>query len=64
LHPLAQTHFDVGPVPEHTKLNAINVIFNRTAAQDADLQSLIPEKNGDFRLPVTWESLRFLCHSI
>jgi subtilase family serine protease len=41
LHPLAQAQFDLGPVPADATLNGISIVFNRTATQDADLQTLI-----------------------
>ncbi len=41
LHPLAQAQFDAGRVPGDTKLNGISIYFNRSAAQESDLQALI-----------------------
>jgi Pro-kumamolisin, activation domain/Bacterial Ig-like domain (group 3) len=41
LHPLAQAQFDAGRMAEDTRLNGISIVFNRTAAQEADLQALI-----------------------
>jgi len=41
LHPLAQAQFDAGRMAEDTRLNGISIVFNRTAAQEADLKSLI-----------------------
>ena len=41
LHPLAQARFDAGRVPSNTRLSGVSMVFNRTAAQEADLQSLI-----------------------
>ncbi len=41
LHPLAQAQFDAGRVPATTKLNGISMVFNRSAAQQADLEALI-----------------------
>lgn len=40
-HPLAQAQFDAGRMPSDTKLNGMSLVFNRSAAQEADLQSLI-----------------------
>jgi subtilase family serine protease len=41
LHPFAQAQFDAGRIPADTKLNGISIFFNRSAAQEADLQALI-----------------------
>jgi subtilase family serine protease len=41
LHPLAQPQFDAGRVPANTKLTGISIVFNRSAAQQADLDALI-----------------------
>jgi subtilase family serine protease len=41
LHPWAQAKFDAGRVPADSKLNGISMVFNRTAAQQADLDALI-----------------------
>jgi subtilase family serine protease len=41
LHPLARPEFDTGRLPADTRLNGISVVFNRTAAQEADLNNLI-----------------------
>jgi subtilase family serine protease len=41
LHPLAQAQFDAGRLPGDTKLQGISIVFNRTAAQQADLEALI-----------------------
>ncbi len=41
LHPLAQPRFDVGRVPSDTRLNGMTLVFNRSAAQEADLQTLL-----------------------
>lgn len=41
LHPLAQAQFDAGRVPADTPLGGISIIFNRTPAQEAALQTLI-----------------------
>ena len=40
-HPLAQPQFDAGRVPANTRLTGISIDFNRSAAQQADLQALI-----------------------
>ena len=41
LHPLAQAQYDSGRVPADTRLIGISIVFNRSAAQQADLESLI-----------------------
>jgi len=41
LNPLAQARFDTGRLPANTRINGITLVFNRTAAQEADLQALI-----------------------
>jgi subtilase family serine protease len=41
VHPLAQSRFDAGRLPANTRLNSISIVFNRSAAQEADLQALI-----------------------
>lgn len=41
LHPLAQPQFDVGRLPSDTRLAGISIVFNRTPAQQADLDNLI-----------------------
>jgi subtilase family serine protease len=41
LHPFAQSQFDAGRMPADTKLNGISIFFNRSAAQEVDLQALI-----------------------
>ncbi len=41
LHPMAQAQFDSGRVPADTRLNGISIVFNRSAAQQADLEALI-----------------------
>ena len=41
VHPLAQAQFDAGRMPADTKLSGISIVFNRTAAQQADLEALI-----------------------
>ena len=41
LHPLAQAQFDAGRMPADTRINGISMVFNRSAAQEADLQALI-----------------------
>ena len=40
-HPLAQSQNDAGRMPASTRLNGISLYFNRSAAQEADLQSLL-----------------------
>jgi len=40
-HPLAQPQFDAGRVPANTALTGMSIEFNRSAAQQADLQALI-----------------------
>jgi subtilase family serine protease len=41
LHPLAQAQYDAGRMPADRRLNGISIVFNRSAAQEADLQGLI-----------------------
>ena len=41
LHPMAQAQFDAGRMPADTRLSGISMVFNRSAAQEADLQALI-----------------------
>lgn len=41
LDPLAQAQFDAGRVPADTRLSGVSIVFNRTAAQQADLDALI-----------------------
>jgi hypothetical protein len=41
LHPLAQSQFDAGRVPVDTRLKGIGMAFNRSAAQQADLDALL-----------------------
>ena len=41
LHPLAQAQYDAGRVPADTRLNGISIVFNHSAAQQADLEALI-----------------------
>jgi subtilase family serine protease len=41
LHPMAQARYDSGRVPADTRLNGISLVFNRSTAQQADLEALI-----------------------
>jgi subtilase family serine protease len=41
LHPLAQAQNDAGRMPGDTRLTGVTLYFNRSAAQEADLQALI-----------------------
>jgi subtilase family serine protease len=41
LHPLAQAQNDAGRMPADTRLNGVSLYFNRSAAQQADLEALI-----------------------
>jgi len=41
LHPQAQLQFDAGRMPADTPLHGVTIVFNRSAAQEADLQSLL-----------------------
>jgi subtilase family serine protease len=41
LHPLAQPQNDAGRMPASTRINGISLYFNRTAAQQADLDTLL-----------------------
>jgi len=46
LHPMAQAQFDAGRMPSDTRLNGISMVFNRSAAQEADLQALIASQQN------------------
>jgi subtilase family serine protease len=39
--PLGSTQLDAGRMPSDARLNGISIVFNRSAAQEADLQALI-----------------------
>jgi subtilase family serine protease len=39
--PLAQVQNDAGPMPSNMKLNGMTITFNRSAAQQADLEALL-----------------------
>jgi len=41
LHPMAQARFDSGRMASDKRLNGIGLVFNRSAAQEADLQALL-----------------------
>jgi subtilase family serine protease len=41
LHPMAQAQFDAGRMPADTRLTGVSIVFNRSAAQEAELQGLI-----------------------
>ncbi len=41
LHPAAQAQFDAGRLPAESRLNGVSIVFNRSAAQQADLDSLM-----------------------
>src|SRR5579872_188337 len=41
LHPLAQPQFDSGRMPGDARLTGMSIVFNRSAAQQADLEALI-----------------------
>ncbi len=41
LHPMAQAQYDSGRLPADTRLNGMSIVFNRSAAQQADLEALI-----------------------
>ncbi len=41
LHPLAQAQNDAGRMPGGMRLNGVSLYFNRSAAQEADLQALL-----------------------
>src|SRR5947209_6759953 len=41
LHPFAQPQNDAGRMPGNSRLNGISIYFNRSAAQQADLQALL-----------------------
>ncbi|WP_348264100.1 protease pro-enzyme activation domain-containing protein [Telmatobacter sp. DSM 110680] len=40
-HPLAQAQYDAGRMPADTQLKGMSIVFNRSAAQQADLEALI-----------------------
>ena len=40
-HPLAQAQYDAGRMPANTRLKGMSIAFNRSAAQQADLEALI-----------------------
>ena len=40
-HPLANPEFDAGRMPASTQLSGISIVFNRSAAQQADLAALL-----------------------
>lgn len=40
-HPLAMADYDGGRMPSGTRLNGMSIVFNRSAAQQADLEGLI-----------------------
>jgi subtilase family serine protease len=41
LHPLANPQFDAGRMPVDTRLQGMSIFFNRSAAQQADLEALL-----------------------
>ncbi len=41
LHPQAQPQFDAGRMPADTRLNGMTIVFNRSAAQQADFEALL-----------------------
>src|ERR1035438_7863533 len=41
LHPFGPAQYASGRVPADTRLNGISIVFNRSAAQKADLEALI-----------------------
>jgi subtilase family serine protease len=46
LHPLAQPQFETGRMQADTRLTGISIVFNRTAAQQAALNTLIAEQQN------------------
>jgi len=44
--PLVPAHFDAGRMPSDARLNGISITFNRTAAQQADLEALLAEQQN------------------
>jgi subtilase family serine protease len=55
LHPLAQAQYDSGRVPADTRLNGMSIVFNRSAAQQADLEALIAaQQNPSSPLYLQW----------
>lgn len=45
-HPLAQAQFDTGRMAADTRLQGMNIVFNRSAAQQADLETLMAEQQN------------------
>jgi subtilase family serine protease len=45
-HPMAKAQFDAGRLPADTRLTGITLTFNRSAAQESDLQSLIASQQN------------------
>ncbi len=41
LHPMAQAQYDAGRMPAGTRLSGISIVFSRSQAQEADLQTLL-----------------------
>ncbi|MGD0631450.1 MAG: protease pro-enzyme activation domain-containing protein, partial [Terracidiphilus sp.] len=46
LHPMAQPQFDAGRLTGDTRLNGITLVFNRSAAQEANLKTLIADQQN------------------
>lgn len=46
LHPMAQPQFDAGRLAADTRLNGITMVFNRSAAQEAALKTLIADQQN------------------
>jgi subtilase family serine protease len=46
LHPMAQPQFDAGRLAADTRLSGITLVFNRSAAQEADLKTLIADQQN------------------
>jgi len=40
-NPMAQAQYDAGRVPADTRLDGVTIVFNRSAAQEADLKALM-----------------------
>jgi subtilase family serine protease len=46
LHPMAKTQYDAGRLAADTRLNGITIVFNRSAAQEAALKTLIADQQN------------------
>ncbi|HET7102741.1 MAG TPA: protease pro-enzyme activation domain-containing protein, partial [Terracidiphilus sp.] len=46
LHPIAQSRIDQGRMPANTRFTGITMVFNRSAAQQADLNQLLADQQN------------------